>query len=198
MKKRVDNKKELTKVKLKKTKGLMVNKRTSQREPNPWKEIRLKLKPLSKAYNKFREKRKITKEKEERRRLKEQEEQRINEEEALRLQEQEERRFKKKKKIKEEEERRLEVQEKQRLEEKKIKEEREERIKKERIYKERLIKGEQERLERLMDVTEGVAEKALDPNSSSNSNISKYEKDKIYKALKEVEEKIASLKKAIE
>ena len=51
-----------------------------------------------------------------------------------------------------------------------------------------------ERLGRLM----GVTEKALDPNSPSGSNISKDEKDKIYKALKEVEEKIASLKKAIE
>ena len=51
-----------------------------------------------------------------------------------------------------------------------------------------------ERLGRLM----GVTEKALDPNSPSGSNISKDEKDKIYKTLKEVEEKIASLKKAIE
>ena len=95
----------------------------------------------------------------------------------------------------------MEAQEKQRLEEKRIKEERAERIEKERIYKERLAKGEQERLGRLMDITE----KALDPNSPSGSNISKDEKDKIYKALKEVEEKIeeveekiASLKKAIE
>ena len=87
MKKRDDNKKEVTRIKLKKTKGLVVNKRTSQREPNPWKEIRLKLKPLSKAYNKFREKRKIAKEKEERRRLKEDEEQKLREETALRLQE---------------------------------------------------------------------------------------------------------------
>ena len=54
MKKRIDNKKELTKVKLKKTKGLMVNKRTSQRQaPDPWKEMRLKLKPLGKLYNNF-------------------------------------------------------------------------------------------------------------------------------------------------
>ena len=51
-----------------------------------------------------------------------------------------------------------------------------------------------ERLGRLM----GVTEKALDPSGPSGSNISKDEKDKIYKALKEVEEKIASLKKAIE
>jgi len=51
-----------------------------------------------------------------------------------------------------------------------------------------------ERLGRLM----GVTENALDPKSPSGSNISKDEKDKIYKALKAVEEKIASLKKAIE
>ena len=51
-----------------------------------------------------------------------------------------------------------------------------------------------ERLGRLM----GVTEKALDPNSPGGSSISKEEKDKIYKALKEVEEKIASLKKSIE
>ena len=194
MKKRDNNKKEVTRIKLKKTKGLVVNKRTSQREPNPWKEMRLQLKPLSKAYNKFRRKRKIAKEKEERRRLKEDEEQKLREETALRLQEQEERRLKKQKEIKEEEERILKFQEKQKLEKKRIKEEKEERIKKERIYKERLIKGEQERLGRLM----GVKEKALNPNRPSGSNISKDEKNKIYKTLKEVEEKIASLKKAIE
>ena len=51
-----------------------------------------------------------------------------------------------------------------------------------------------ERLGRLM----GVTEKALDPSSPGGSAISKEEKDKIYKALKEVEEKIASLKKSIE
>ena len=70
MKKRDDNKKEVTKIKLKKTKDSMVNRRTSQRKPDFWKEIRLKLKPLSKAYNKFREKRRIAKQKEEQRRLK--------------------------------------------------------------------------------------------------------------------------------
>ena len=73
----------------------MVNKRRKRSEPDPWREIRLKLKPLGKAYNKFREKRKITKQKEEQRRLKTEEEQRIREEEAIRLQEQEQRRFKK-------------------------------------------------------------------------------------------------------
>jgi len=86
---------------LRKTKGSMVNKRTNQRVPDPWKEIRLKLKPIGKAYNKFREKRRIAKQKEEERKLKDEEKQRLIEEEALRLQEQEERRFQKEKKIKE-------------------------------------------------------------------------------------------------
>ena len=88
MKKKDNNKKEVTSIKLKKTKGLVVNKRTSQREPNLWKEIRSNLKPLSKAYKKFRGKQRIAKEKEERIRLKEEEEQKIREEKALRLQEQ--------------------------------------------------------------------------------------------------------------
>ena len=74
MKKRNDNKKEETRIRLKKTKGSMVNKRTNQRVSDFWEEIRLKLKPLNKIYNKFREKRRIAKEKEERSRLKEQEE----------------------------------------------------------------------------------------------------------------------------
>ena len=100
MKKRNDNKKEITKIRLKKTKDSMVNKRTNQREPDLWEEIRLKLKPFNKVYNKFREKRRIVKEKEEQRRLKLEEEQRLREEAALSLQEQEERKLKKEKKIK--------------------------------------------------------------------------------------------------
>ena len=92
MKKRNDIKKEVKKIK--KTEDSMVNKRRKRSEPDPWKEIRLKLKPLGKAYNKFKEKRKFAKQKEEQRRLKTEEEQRIREEEAIRLQEQEERRFK--------------------------------------------------------------------------------------------------------
>ena len=51
-----------------------------------------------------------------------------------------------------------------------------------------------ERLGTLM----GVTEKALDPNSPGGTTINKEEKDYIYKAIKEVEAKIASLKKAIE
>ena len=152
MRKRNDIKKEVKKIK--KTEDSMVNKRRNKSEPDLWKEIRLNLKPLGKAYNKFREKRKIAKQKEEERRLKEEEKQRLREEEALRLQEQEERRFKKKKKIKEEEERRLKAQEKQRLEEKRIKEERDKRIRQEQIYRERLILGEEERIKQLKRVNE--------------------------------------------
>ena len=104
MKKRNGIKKEVKKIK--KTKDSIVNKRRNQSEPDLWKEIRSNLKPLSKVYNKFREKRRIAKQKEEERRLKEEEKQRLREEEALRLQEQEKKRLKKARKIKEEEERR--------------------------------------------------------------------------------------------
>ena len=92
MKKRNGIKKEVKKIK--KTKDSMVNKRRNQSEPDLLKEIRSNFKHFGKVYNKFREKRRIAKQKEEERRLKEQEEQRLREEEALRLQEQEERRFK--------------------------------------------------------------------------------------------------------
>ena len=71
MKKRNYNKKEVTKVKLKRTKNLTSNKRINQNEPDPWKEIGLKFKLLTKAYVKYREKRKIAKEKEEQKKLKE-------------------------------------------------------------------------------------------------------------------------------
>ena len=49
---------------------------------------------------------------------------------------------------------------------------------------------------RIGDLME-VTEKAMDPNSPGGSTISKQEKDKIYKAIKEVEDKIASLKLSI-
>ena len=96
MKKRNETKKGVKKIK--KTEDSKINKRRNQREPDLWKEIRMNLKPLGKAYNKFKGKRRIAKEKKERIRLKEQEEQRLREEEALRLQEQEQRRFKRQKK----------------------------------------------------------------------------------------------------
>ena len=50
------------------------------------------------------------------------------------------------------------------------------------------------RIGNLSDVTE----KALDPKSPSGINLSNQEKDKIYKALKDVEGKLAALKKAVE
>ena len=88
MKKKNDIKKEVKKIK--KTKDSMVNKRRYQSEPDlwkeirsNWKEIRLNLKPLGKAYNKFKGKRRIAKQKEEERRLKEEEEQKLKEQEKL-------------------------------------------------------------------------------------------------------------------
>ena len=98
---------------IKKSDVLMLNKRKNQNGIDLWKEIRLNLKPIGKAYNKFKEKRRIAKQKEEERKLKEQEKLRLREEEALRLQEQVDRKFKKEKKIKEEKERRLKEQERQ-------------------------------------------------------------------------------------
>ena len=90
MKKRNNIKKEIKRIK--KTEDSKVNKRRNQSKPDLWKEIRSNLKPLGKAYNKFREKRRIAKQKEKERKLKEDEKQRLREEETLRLQEQEERR----------------------------------------------------------------------------------------------------------
>ena len=58
-----NSKKEVTKIRLKKTKNSIANKRINQKEPDFWKEIRFKLKPLSKAYRNFVEKRKIVKHK---------------------------------------------------------------------------------------------------------------------------------------
>ena len=138
MKKRSDSRKKEVK-KTKKTEDLRVNKRKKQRQPDLWKEIRSNLKPLGKAYIKFKEKRRIAKQKEEEKKLKENERQRLIEEETLKLQQQEERRLIKQKKIKEEKERKLKAQEEQRLEEKRIIDERNERIRQEQIYRERLI-----------------------------------------------------------
>ena len=53
-----NNEKGIVRSKLKKTKNSNVSKRVSQRELSDlWKEIRLKLKPLSKAFVDFKEKR---------------------------------------------------------------------------------------------------------------------------------------------
>ena len=105
MKKRNGIKKEVKKSK--KTEVSKLNKRRNKNEPDLWKEIRSNLKPLGKAYNKFKEKRRIAKAKEEEKREKAEEKQRLKDEETLKLQEQEEKRFKKEKRLKEDKERRL-------------------------------------------------------------------------------------------
>ena len=104
---KVDKKKEIRKIRPKKTKNLITNKRTKEREPDLLKEVYSGLKLLGKKYKNFKEKKNIKKQKEEQRRLKEQEEQRLQEQEQQSLQEQEERRLQKEQKLKEEEERRL-------------------------------------------------------------------------------------------
>ena len=157
MKKGKDKIKEIPKI-MKRTRGSTINKQTNQSEPDPWKELRLKLKPLRKAYSDFRAKRKITKQKKEQKRLKEQEEQRINEEEAQRLEKQNQMKLKKQKRLKDQEERSLKEEEDSFLKEIKIKKEQEERKKQARIYKERLAKGEQERLIQLAKVRESKEE----------------------------------------
>jgi len=125
MKKGKDKIKEIPKI-MKRTRGSTINKQTNQSEPDPWKELRLKLKPLSKAYSDFRAKRKIAKQKEEQKRLKEQEEQRINEEEAQRLEKQNQMKLKKQKRLKDQEERSLKEEEDSFFKEIKIKKEQEE------------------------------------------------------------------------
>ena len=153
MKKRKNREKGLVKNELKKTKKLNFSKPKKRKEPpDPWKILRSKIKPLSKAYINFREKQRIRKQKEELKKLKDEEKQRLNEREEQRLQELKDRRLKKEKKLKEEEEKRLKAQDERRLREKRIKEERQERERQERIYKERLAKGEQERLDQLIRV----------------------------------------------
>ncbi len=142
---KIDKKKEITKIRLKKTKNLTTNKRIKKRDPDLLKEVYSGLRLLGKKYKNFREKQKIKKQKEEKIRLEEQEERRLQEQEQQKLQEQEERRLQKEQKLKEEEERRLKAREKQRLEEKRIKEEREEREKQDRIHKENIKKEQQER-----------------------------------------------------
>ena len=116
MRKKSHIKKEVKKIK--KTENSNSNKRRNKNNPDLWKEVRSNFKHLSKVYNKFKDKRRIAKLKEEARRLKEENKQRLKEEEARRLQEQEEIKFKKEEAIREEKERRLEAQEKQKLEEK--------------------------------------------------------------------------------
>ena len=73
-----NNKKEVTKIRLKKTKNSIANKRLNQKEPDLWKEIRFKLQPLSKAYRNFVETRRVVKQKEERKKQQEKEEKKFN------------------------------------------------------------------------------------------------------------------------
>ena len=139
----------MPKIRPKKTKNLITNKRIKEREPDLWKEVYSKLKLLGKKYKNFRDKQNVKKQKEEQRRLKEQGEQRLQEQEQQKLQEEEERKLQKEQRLKEEEERRFKAREEQRLEKKKIKEDQQERKKQERIYEERVEKGYQERLKQL-------------------------------------------------
>ena len=174
MKKRNDNKKEIPKIKLKKTKNSTVSKQISRREPDLWKEISSKFKQLSKAYRDFREKQKIIKQKEERSRLKEQEEQRLKEREEQRLQDQEERRLKKEQKLKAAEEKRLKEEEEKRLEAIRIKEEKQERQRQAQIYKERMAKAERARLVQLEEATK-LKEKRLKEKKAYDEYIEKRE-----------------------
>ena len=100
MKKGKDNKKEIPKIKLKKTKNLIVSKHINRKKPDLWKEISSKFQPLIKTYSDYRKKRKIAKIKEEQRRIKMEAKQRLKEEETQILIEQGERKLKKEKKIK--------------------------------------------------------------------------------------------------
>ena len=97
---KIDKKKEITKIRSKKTKNLITNKRIKEREPDIWEEMYSGLKLLGKKYKNFREKQEIKKQKEEQKRLKDHGEQEP--------QEQEERRLQKEQKLKEEERQRLE------------------------------------------------------------------------------------------
>ena len=86
MKKKKISEKETAKNKSKKIKNSKVRKRVEpQNLSDTLKQIRLKLKPITKAYINFREKQKIKKQKEELRRLKEEEKQRLHEQETQRI-----------------------------------------------------------------------------------------------------------------
>ena len=119
---KIDKKKETIKNRSQKTKNLITNKRTKEREPDFLKEVYSGLRLLGRKYKNFKKKQTIKKQKEERIRLKEQEEQRLQEQEQQKLQEQEARKLQKEQKLKEEEERRFQAREEKRLREKKIKE----------------------------------------------------------------------------
>ncbi len=149
---KIDKKKEIAKIRSRKIKNLITNKRIKEREPDFLKEVYLGLKLIGKKYKNFRYKQNIKKQKEEQIRLKEQEEQRLQEQEQQKLQEQEERRLQKEQKLKEEKERRLEAREEKRLKAERIKEEQQGRERQVHIYKERVAKGDRERLKQLEKV----------------------------------------------
>ena len=104
---KINKKKEIIKIRSKKTKNLITNKRIKEKEPDLLKEVYSGLRLLGKKYKNFREKQKIQKQKEEQRRLKEQEEQELQEQEQQKLQEQEERRLLEEEQRPKEEEKRL-------------------------------------------------------------------------------------------
>lgn len=154
MKKKKERIKVPSRTKIKRGRGSTTNKQMYQNSPDPWKELSLKLQPLNRAYRNFKEKRRLAKEKEERRRLKEQEELRIREEEHQKLMELEERKIKKEQKLKEQKEQKLKEEIEKKLKEKKLKLDHEEKIKKAKMYKERLLRAEEERLRQLDRVKE--------------------------------------------
>ena len=110
---KIDKKKEIKKIRSKKIKNLITNKRTRGWESDLWKEMYSVLRLLGKKYKNFREKQNIKKQKEEQIRLKEQEQQKLQEQEQQKLQEQEERKLQKEQKLKEAKERRLKAREEQ-------------------------------------------------------------------------------------
>jgi len=144
--------------KIKNSKVSKLNKKKNKNEVDLWKEIRTNFKPLLKAYNKFSEKRRIAKQKEKERKLKHDEKQSLRENEILRLQEQEQNRLDREMKMKEEKERILQTQIQQKLEEKRIKNDHDEQIRKEQIYREKLIKGNEERINQIKRVNEASNE----------------------------------------
>jgi len=195
MKRRRDTKKFVKKIE--KSKDLKLDKHKNNNEVDLWKEIRSNLKPLIKAYNKFSDKRKIAKQKKEEKTIKEKNKQRKKEKEILRLQEQEVTRLKKEKKIKEEKARILNEEKEKKLAEQKIIDDRNEQIRKELIYKERLIKADEERAKQLKRVDElnklreeerkAGAERNLENDNTPAKKQATNEEDKI---LKEEELKI--------
>ena len=185
MRKGKDNKKEIPKIKLKKTKNPVVSKHINRKEPDLWKEISSKFQPIIKTYTEYKKKRKIEKLKKEERRLKEEEKQSLQEEEEQRLMEQEERKLKKEKRLKAQEEKKQKEEEERRLKAATIKEDQQARQRQAQIYKERMAKAERARLVQLEEATK-LKEKRLKEKKAYDEYI---EKRKIEKQ-KEEERKL--------